>query len=112
MKVFGLLAAIACSVMAAGPAMASSSSGGYVQNLSVGSDGSIWFAYSGGAHYGSWPACAASNGLWAVSASSAGSQKVLAALMTASTGRLKISIQGTGACYNDHEEVAYVMFES
>jgi len=61
------LIAIAMGVAAPGTAMASSSSGGYVRNLSVGNDGWVWFAYTG-THWGGWPSYAETTELWIIGA--------------------------------------------
>lgn len=92
-------------------ALASSSNGGYVYDLSVAKDGNIWFAYSG-THNGDWPSCAEANGLWVVNGNTPAGQNLLATLMTAAAGHIKIDIQGTGACVGNHEEVAYVVVKT
>ena len=65
------------------PASASSSAnGGYPYDVSIGSDGHVWFLYSG-TQIGSHPACAGSSVLWAIDASTAGGQAILSGLLTA-----------------------------
>lgn len=91
--------------------LASSSTGGYVYDLSVAKDGNIWFAYSG-THNGDWPNCAEANGLWVVNGDTPTGQNLLATLMTAAAGHIKIDIQSTGACVGSHEEVAYIVVKT
>jgi len=62
-KVLGAVAVIGMAFP--GMAFASTATGGYVSNLSIAQDGSLWFAYTGTLS-GSLPSCAEPNGLWIV----------------------------------------------
>jgi len=90
------------------PAFAPSANGGYIQNLSIGSDGYVWFIYTG-QRTGSLPACADPNGLWLINGGTAQGQVVVSALLTAAAKHQMIDIQGTGACDHGHETIGYVV---
>lgn len=113
-KGYGRAALRALAVIAAvgamlpGMASASSATGGYVSDLSIAQDGSIWFVYTG-ARSGSLPSCADPNGLWIVDPNQPGHQALAAALIAAQARHAMISIQGTGACYGTHESVAFLV---
>ena len=91
-----------------GAASASSATGGYVSNLSIAQDGSLWFSYTGTLS-GSLPSCADPNGLWIVDPNQPGHEALTAALIAAQARHAMISIQGTGACYGAHESVAFLV---
>jgi hypothetical protein len=98
-------------IAAAAPASvcASSAAGGKVTNLSVGSDGTVWFSYTGTSQ-GTLPSCAEANGLWMIDQSQAGYQGLLAALLSAQARSAVVSIQGTSECgTHTHERVAYLV---
>ncbi len=98
-------------IAAATPASvyASSAAGGRVTNLSVGSDGTVWFSYTG-TPQGTLPSCAEANGLWMIDQSQAGYQGLLAALLSAQARGSVVTIQGTGECgTHTHERIAYLV---
>lgn len=104
-RALGFLFVSACMMTSVN---ASSSTGGYVSDITIGNAGTAWFSYTG-THNGSWPACADPNGLWSIDTSTASGQSILAGLLTASARHQVVSIQGTGACLISHEQVAYVV---
>lgn len=89
-------------------AIASTSTGGYVSDISIGNDGNVWFAYSG-TRNGNLPACADPNGLWVFSTSTVAGQAMLSALLSASARHQVVNIQGTGSCINSHESIAFIV---
>ena len=91
-----------------GMAAASSATGGYVSDLSIAQDGSLWFVYTG-TRSGSLPSCADPNELWIVDQNQPGHEALAAALIAAQARHAMISIQGTGACYGTHESVAFLV---
>ncbi|KRA60416.1 hypothetical protein ASD79_09300 [Caulobacter sp. Root655] len=90
------------------PAWASSQGPGMASSISTGSDGMVWFAHNG-TRTGSLPGCAAANGLWVFTATTAAGQAMLANLLAATAAGKPVSIQGSGACIGDHESIAYIV---
>lgn len=90
------------------PCAASGMSAGYIQNLSFGSDGYVWFSPTG-TRTGSLPACAEANGLWIINGSTPQGQVVVSALVTAAAKHQMIAIQGTGSCDHAHETIGYIV---
>lgn len=108
--VCGLIGIIAAAAPAS--VYASSAAGGRVTNLSIGSDGTVWFSYTGTAQ-GTLPSCADPNGLWLIDQAQPGYQAMLAALLSAQARGALVSIQGTGECGgHDHERIAYLVLAS
>ena len=104
-RAVGLFFISACMTTSAN---ASSATGGYVSDITIGNGGAAWFSYTG-TRNGSLPACADPNGLWSVDTSTVSGQTILTGLLTASAKHQIVSIQGTGACLIGHEQVAYVV---
>lgn len=90
------------------PCAASSMSAGYIQNLSFGSDGYVWFSPTG-TRSGALPGCAEPNGLWIINGSTPQGQVVVSALVTAAARHQMIAVQGTGSCDHAHETIGYIV---